>query len=197
MYDNKTTGSLEFLLVTYIESDKARGNQFEQALLQGKPYITTYELLKRIPELGIDSVKVFELAKLAVNKLTQKWLESNNEDYKNTTIIYNDYEIGGCRTEPGCAHFNTKLYYKFDITEDAEPNYYDDFECDFFSWINPQNDTLIEETKIGDYLLTIYFLKADMWMDNGSTDDDYYDGDFDEPPTPDFGMDDWYPNDEW
>lgn len=61
--------------------------------------------------------------------------------------------------EPGCAHFNTKLYYKFDITEDAEPNYYDDFECDFFSWINPQNDTLIEETKIGDYLLTIYFLK--------------------------------------
>lgn len=183
--------------VDYIESDKARGNQFEQALLQGKPYITTYELLKRIPELGIDSVKVFELAKLAVNKLTQKWFESNNEDYKNTTIIYNDYEIGGCRTEPGCAHFNTKLYYKFDITEDAEPNYYDDFECDFFSWINPQNDTLIEETKIGDYLLTIYFLKADIWMDNDSTDDDYYDGDFDEPPTPDFGMDDWYPNDEW
>lgn len=29
------------------------------------------------------------------------------------------------------------------------------------------------------------------------SDDDYYDGDFDEPPTPDFGMDDWYPNDEW
>ena len=54
----------------------------------------------------------------------------------------------------------------------------------------------IEETKIGDYLLTIYFLKADMWTDNDS-DDDYYDGDFDEPPTPDFGMDDWYPNDEW
>lgn len=196
MYDNKTTGNLEFLLVTYIESDKARGNQFEQALLQGKPYITTYELLKRMPELGIDSVRVFELAKLAVNKLTQKWLESNNEDYPNTTITYNDYEIGGCRTEPGCAHFNTKLYYKFDITEDAEPNYYNDFECDFFSWINPQNDTLIEETKIGDYLLTIYFLKADMWTDNDS-DDDYYDGDFDEPPTPDFGMDDWYPNDEW
>lgn len=47
MYDNKTTGSLEFLLVTYIESDKARGNQFGQALLQGKPYITTYELLKK------------------------------------------------------------------------------------------------------------------------------------------------------
>lgn len=94
-------------------------------------------------------------------------------------------------------HVNTKLYYKFDIAEDAEPNYYDDFECDFFSWINPQNDTLIEETKIGDYLLTVYFLKADIWMDNDSTDDDYYDGDFDEPPTPDFGMDDWYPNDEW
>ena len=49
MYDNKTTGSLEFLLVTYIESDKTRGNQFEQALLQGKPYITTYELLKGCP----------------------------------------------------------------------------------------------------------------------------------------------------
>lgn len=179
MYDNKTTGSLEFLLVTYIESDKARGNQFEQALLQGKPYITTYELLKRIPELGIDSVKVFELAKSAVNKLTQKWLESNKEYYPNTTIVYDDYDISGGRTEPGSAHFNTKLYYKFDITEDTEPNCYDDFECDFFSWINPQNDTLIEEIQIGDYLLTIYFLKADIWMDSDSSDDDY-DRDFDD-----------------
>lgn len=34
-------------------------------------------------------------------------------------------------------------------------------------------------------------------LPNNDSDDDYYDGDFDEPPTPDFGMDDWYPNDEW
>lgn len=196
MYDNKTTGSLEFLLVTYIESDAAHGKQFEQSLLKGKPYISAPEILKGITELGVDSVKVFELAKSAVNKLTQKWLESNKEYYPNTTIVYDDYDISGGRTEPGSAHFNTKLYYKFDITEDTEPNCYDDFECDFFSWINPQNDTLIEEIQIGDYLLTIYFLKADIWMDRDSSDDDY-DGDFDEPPTPDFGMDDWYPNDEW
>lgn len=51
--------------------------------------------------------------------------------------------------------------------------------------------------KIGDYLLTIYFLKADIWMDNDSDVDDDYDGDFDEPPVSDFGMDDWYPNPEW
>lgn len=179
MYDNKTAGSLEFLLVTYIESDAAHGKQFEQSLLKGKPYISALEILKGMTELGVDSVKVFELAKSAVNKLTQKWLESNKEYYPNTTIVYDDYDISGGRTEPGSAHFNTKLYYKFDITEDAEPNCYDDFECDFFSWINPQNDTLIEEIKIGDYLLSIYFLKADIWMDSNSSDDDC-DRDFDD-----------------